>query len=353
MLHKESSKTTLPAFWKGDVYHVLDQLLLPESVKYIPCKTPEDVMNAIVNMNLRGAPLIGAAGSAAAALYFKESKKSTSFDNLLKKLIETRPTAVNLKNVLDEVKKLYKSSLNLQQTELFDIFKKFSKIIHERDNDRNIKMGENGALFLKTFFKGKKLNVLTHCNAGALATCGYGTALGVIRSLHKVGLIEHVWVDETRPYLQGARLTAYEMDLENIPHTVITDSTSAWLMHEGKVDVVITGADRVAMNGDFANKIGTYSLAVNAFYHKLPLVVALPLETFDRNMADGSSIVIEERSDRELLVFNGKRIAPKNSSGLHLGFDIVPASLLTAIVTEKRVLEKPLTEKAIAGLFND
>ncbi|HSW60512.1 MAG TPA: S-methyl-5-thioribose-1-phosphate isomerase, partial [bacterium] len=303
---KDAPGKTPPSFWKDGKYYVLDQLLLPENVKYIECIYPEDVAETIKNMNLRGAPLIGAAGSAAVTLYFNDSRSDKiSFDMLFKMLLETRPTAVNLKNVLEEIKDLYNSNSHLQGKELYNLFRDFSEFVHERDKERNLKMGENGAAFLDSIFKGKKLKILTHCNAGALATCGYGTALGVIRSLNRRNLIEHVWVDETRPYLQGARLTAFEMVSENIPHTVITDSTAAWLMHQKKVDAVITGADRVAANGDLANKIGTYSLAVNARYHGIPFVAAMPLETFDRNIPDGGSIVTEERSDEELLVFNG------------------------------------------------
>jgi methylthioribose-1-phosphate isomerase len=351
---KDVPGKTLPSFWKDDKYYVLDQLLLPENIKYIECLTPEDIADTIINMNLRGAPLIGAAGSAAVALFFKNSvPEESSFKDLLKMLVSTRPTAVNLQNVLEETMTLFNKNAGLPSEEIYSLFRNFSEFVHERDKERNFKMGENGAVFLQSLFNGKKLKILTHCNAGALATCGYGTALGVIRSLNRRNLIEHVWVDETRPYLQGARLTAFEMVSENIPHTVITDSTAAWLMHEKKIDAVITGADRVAMNGDLANKIGTYSLAVNAHHHGIPFLAAMPLETFDRNIPDGGSIVIEERSDEELLVFNGKRISPVTSKGLHLGFDVVPASLVAALITEKKVLKKSITKETVAGLFNE
>ncbi|HNZ54339.1 MAG TPA: S-methyl-5-thioribose-1-phosphate isomerase [bacterium] len=351
---KDVPAKTLPSFWKDDKYYVLDQLLLPENIKYIECSSPENVAETIRNMNLRGAPLIGAAGSAAVALYFNDASiPKDAFNALLKMLLETRPTAVNLKNVLEEIKDTYERNSHLQGKELYNLFRSFSEFVHKRDEERNFKMGENGAVFLESLFNGKKLRILTHCNAGALATCGYGTALGVIRSLNRRNLIEHVLVDETRPYLQGSRLTAFEMVSENIPHTVITDSTAAWLMHKKKIDAVITGADRVAANGDLANKIGTYSLAVNAHHHGIPFLAAMPLETFDRNIPDGHFIVIEERNDEELLVFNGKRIAPELSKGLHLGFDVVPVSLVTALVTEKKVLKKDITQEAISGLFNE
>lgn len=342
------------SFWKGDSYFVLDQLLLPGETSYIECSDPDMVARTIIDMNLRGAPLIGAAASAAVALFFKRKNESgRSFYDVLEMLLNTRPTAVNLKNVLEETKKLFEINSGKTTEELFILFKKFSQLIHDRDKERNLIMGATGADFLERLFDGKKLKILTHCNAGALATCGHGTALGIIRSLNTRGLIEHVWVDETRPYLQGSRLTAFEMVCEKIPHTVITDSTAAWLMHEKKVDAVITGADRVALNGDLANKIGTYSLAVNASHHNIPFIVALPLETLDRTIPNGRSIVIEERSDEELLVFNGMRIAHPDSRGLHLGFDVVPADLIFAIVTEKGVIRKDITESKITGLFNE
>jgi len=345
-------KTPPSSYWESDTYFVLDQLLLPEKTFYIQCRNPLDVAKAITDMNLRGAPLIGAAASAGAALFFRENNNSeSSFYEILEMLQNTRPTAVNLKNVLDEVKILYEKNNHGNQTELFTVFRDFSLIVHKRDIERNLQMGEKGAEYLSGIFNGKKINVLTHCNAGALATCGYGTALGVIRSLHKRGLINQVWVDETRPYLQGSRITAYEMGSESIPHKIITDSTAAWLMSKKLVDVVITGADRVAANGDLANKIGTYSLAVNANFHNIPFVSVMPVETFDMNITDGSRIVIEERSDTELLFFNGKRIAPDSSSGLHLGFDVVPAFLTSAVITEKGIVA-PVSQEGVREMIN-
>jgi len=352
--HSDSGKFPFPAYWKDRDYLVLDQIELPQIVDYIKCSSCEDVAETIRNMNLRGAPLIGAAASAAVALAFKDGfLDKDSFLRVVQLLLETRPTAVNLKNVLDETVELYKRLPTEERSNVFNVFRDFSQEVHRRDIKRNKKMGKLGADHIADLLSGRKINVLTHCNAGALATCGYGTALGVIRALNDQGLIEHVWVDETRPYLQGARLTAFEMCRENIPHKVITDSTAAWLMNRGLVDVVITGADRVSANGDMANKIGTYSLAVNARYHKIPFIGVMPLETFDLSIKTGDQIVIEERSDSELLNFNGKRIAPDGSSGLHLGFDVVPVELVSAIVTEKGVLSEVIDKCSVDGLFNE
>lgn len=340
------------AFWQGDSYFVLDQLLLPHRTAYIECRTPEDVEAAIINMNLRGAPLIGAAASAGTALYFLNAAPPYSFDELIEKLLATRPTAVNLRNVLQESKELYLQNSAKSREELFAVFLNFSKQVHLRDAERNIKMGETGADFVKKrVYKGRKLKILTHCNAGALATCGSGTALSVIRALNRQDLVEKVWVDETRPYLQGARLTAFEMLCEEIPHEIITDSTAGWLMHENEVDLIIIGADRVAANGDLANKIGSYSLAVLASFHKIPFISAMPLETFDLNIPDGKSIIIEKRSDSELLSLNGVRIAHSGCRGLHLGFDVVPAELLFALVTENGVVSDGISAEKISRLF--
>ena len=354
MQHSNSGKFPFPAYWKDRSYFVLDQIKLPQVVEYIQCLSCGDVAETIRNMSLRGAPLIGAAASAAVALAFKDGfLDKDNFQRVVKLLFETRPTAVNLKNVLDETIELYKRLKIEEKSNVFNIFRDFSQEVHRRDLERNKKMGKLGADHIADLFPAGKIKVLTHCNAGALATCGYGTAIGVIRALNDRGLIEHVWVDETRPYLQGARLTAFEMCKENIPHKIITDSTAAWLMKKGLVDVVVTGADRVSANGDMANKIGTYSLAVNARYHKIPFIGVMPLETFDRSIQTGEQIVIEERSDSELLNFNGKRIAPDGSLGLHLGFDVVPAELVSTIVTEKGVLSEVINKCSVNRLFNE
>ncbi len=339
-----------PAFWEGDLYKVLDQIALPEQKIFLEATTMKDVYLAIKEMKLRGAPLIGAAASAGIAFAAREWDE-VSMDNFERDytyLLGSRPTAVNLRNVLDEVRPIVEASLDLTPDELYAVLRKFSIEVHDRDIERNIKIGEAGADYIEKMTGGRKLRISTHCNAGTLATGGYGTALGVIYSLHRRGLVEMVWVDETRPYLQGSRLTAYELGEAGVPHTVITDSTTAWIMKRGEIDVVVIGADRLSANGDFANKIGSYSLAVNAHYHKIPFFTALPLETFDLAIESGDDIVIEERSEEELFMINGRRISPGSSRGLHLGFDVVPADLLTGIVTEFGVIDGSISKESVA-----
>ncbi|MFO7734946.1 MAG: S-methyl-5-thioribose-1-phosphate isomerase, partial [bacterium] len=243
-----------PGFWDGDNYKIIDQTLLPESTLYCKFETCEEVAEAIKFMRLRGAPLIGAAASSGLALSVKKSSFSNlkeNFEKAAELLASTRPTAVNLFTVIKETATLFYDNYkkNLTPEKMFRKLKNFSISIHERDIKRNHKMGKYGAEYTGRIFGEKKLSVITHCNAGALATCGYGTALGVIRALHEKNKIKMVWVDETRPLLQGSRLTAYELEKEDIPFTVITDSAASHVMYEKRADFIITGADRVAANG--------------------------------------------------------------------------------------------------------
>ncbi|BBB32242.1 methylthioribose-1-phosphate isomerase [Thermotomaculum hydrothermale] len=314
---------------------LLDQRKLPFSEEFIVCETAEDVARAIKDMIVRGAPAIGITAAYGFAMGIKEG---LDVDDVYSLLLNTRPTAVNLKWALDRMKNFYKKAGN-------DYFKLLEEVrkIHLEDIEINRKIGENGADLFKS-----KVSILTHCNAGALATGDYGTALGVIRSLHKRGLIKKVLVDETRPYLQGARLTAYEMVKEGIPHFVITDNTSGLLMSRGEVDAVIVGADRIAKNGDTANKIGTFMLAVLANYFNIPFYIAAPVSTFDFSIESGNEIVIEERGRDEVALINGKSIIPEKSPVLHFGFDITPNELITGFITEKGVVKPPfdLLQKA-------
>jgi len=345
-----------PAYWENESYYILDQLELPEKTKFIKAGSVLDVFNAIKNMNLRGAPLIGAAASAGIALAIKEFEQVTllNFDKAYTLLLSSRPTAVNLLNVLNETKTYFLSQYkSCTKQELVAKMIQLSISFHKRDIDRNIKIGTNGSNYIKKLLGNKKLNIITHCNAGALATAGYGTAIGVIRSLFEMNLVNKVWVDETRPYLQGSRLTAYELDQLGIEHTVITDNSASYLMSQNQVDLVVLGSDRMAMNGDFANKIGSYSLAISAKYHNIPYFTALPFETFDLNLKDGSGIVIEQRSEQELLMFNNKRIAPLETSAYHIGFDVVPAELVTGIITEFGVIDGEISSKTIKVFFDN
>ena len=308
----------VPIRWKGDRLELLDQRLLPDQTVYVTCRTAEDVAAAIRDMVVRGAPAIGCAAAFGVAL---SNGSPQSFEVLAK----SRPTAVNLFWALDRMKKA--KDLKAEAEAIFN-----------QDLAANRAMGKLGAELIPN-----KARVMTHCNAGALATAGYGTALGVIRSAKdkKISVI----ANETRPYLQGARLTAYEMVQEGIPVTLITDSMAGHLMSKGEVDVIVVGADRIAANGDTANKIGTYALAVLAKRHGIPFYVAAPLSTFDPKIPDGSHITIEERPGSEVTGYRDRRWAPEGVSVRNPAFDVTPAELITGIITERGVVLSPSREK--------
>jgi len=311
-------KKVEPLRWKGDRLELLDQRLLPDKTRYVVCRTAADVAKAIRDMVVRGAPAIGCAAAFGVVLA-KGSPKAYEV------LAKSRPTAVNLFWALDRMKKA--KDLGAE-----------AKAIYREDLAANREMGRLGAELIP-----EKARVMTHCNTGALATAGHGTALGVIRSSKTKGV--SVIACETRPYLQGARLTAWECMQERIPCTLITDNMAGHLMSRGEVDVVIVGADRIAANGDVANKIGTYSLAVMARRHGIPFYVAAPLSTFDPNIPDGSHIPIEERPGEEVLGYRKARWAPKGVKVRNPAFDVTPAELITAIISEKGVVLSPTREK--------
>jgi methylthioribose-1-phosphate isomerase len=307
-----------PIRWRGDRLELLDQRLLPEKTVYVTCRTAAEVAQAIRDMVVRGAPAIGCAAAFGVAL---DHGSPSSFEILAK----SRPTAVNLFWALDRMKKAKD-------------LKAEAEAIFAEDLAANRAMGRLGAELIP-----QKARVMTHCNAGALATAGYGTALGVIRSAKHKGIT--VIANETRPYLQGARLTAYEMVQEGIPCTLITDSTAGHLMSKGEVDVIVVGADRIAANGDVANKIGTYALAVLAKRHGIPFYVAAPLSTFDPKIPDGSHIPIEERPASEVTGYGETRWAPQGVSVRNPAFDVTPAELITGIICEKGIVLSPNREK--------
>ena len=310
--------TVEPIRWKGDRLELLDQRLLPDQTVYITCRTAAEVAAAIRDMVVRGAPAIGCAAAFGVAL---EGGTKSSFEILAK----SRPTAVNLFWALDRMRKA--KDLKAEAEAIFN-----------EDLAANHAMGRLGAELIPD-----KARVMTHCNAGALATAGYGTALGVIRSAKGKGI--SVIANETRPYLQGARLTAYELVQEGIPCTLITDSMAGHLMSKGEVDVIVVGADRIAANGDTANKIGTYALAVLAKRHGIPFYVAAPISTFDPKIPDGSQIPIEERPADEVTGYRGRRWAPEGVSVRNPAFDVTPAELITGIITERGVVLSPDRKK--------
>jgi methylthioribose-1-phosphate isomerase len=304
---------------------VLDQTKLPHVTHYVTCRTADDVAHSIRSMQVRGAPAIGVAAAYGMAL---AAHAGADLEQTAQKLRSTRPTAVNLQWALDRCL----ANQGGGAEALLDLAHRMA----DEDVAANRRIGAFGLELVPS-----NANVLTHCNAGALATVDYGTALGIVRAAHEAGRGVHVYVDETRPFLQGARLTAYELHQLGVPMTLITDNMAGHFMHRGKVDLVVVGADRVAANGDVANKIGTYSLAVLARENGIPFYVAAPTSTIDLSIETGADIPIEERSASEVLQFGGMAIAPEGVEAAHPAFDVTPARLVTAIITERGVLRPP------------
>ena len=310
-----------PLRWDGKVLSLLDQRLLPREVRWVDCRTSDEVAEAIRSMLVRGAPAIGVSAAFGMAM---ASQQGADLQEAAKVLKDSRPTAVNLAWAVD---RMLAASGDLTAEAVR---------ICEEDVESNRRIGQYGAELL-----GAQATVLTHCNAGALATAGYGTALGVIRAAIEVGKRIAVFADETRPYLQGARLTAWELQQDNIDVTLITDNMAGHFFQQGAFDAVIVGADRIAANGDTANKIGTYTVAVLAHAHRVPFYVAAPRSTIDSACPDGAGIPIEERSADEVVSMFGERMAPEGIHVRHPAFDVTPARLITAIITDEGVFRPP------------
>ncbi len=331
--------------WQDNQLYLLDQRKLPQEQTVIILETVADVAQAITDMVVRGAPAIGITAAYGVVLAAKAAYKAapnnwqTLIETDLQLLAQARPTAVNLIWALERMKACFTKNARKPIYPLLEEAKR----IQQEDIDANRRMGDLGAALLPS-----NCRVLTHCNAGALATGGYGTALGVIRSAYAAGKISQVYADETRPWLQGARLTAWELLQDNIPVTLLADSAAAALMQQKRVDWIIVGSDRITANGDVANKIGTYSLAVLARQHGIKFMVAAPTSTVDMNLTDGSQIVIEERAIDEVLTIGGQSIAPSGAKAWNPSFDVTPATLVDVIVTEKGVVEQPTTERLAA-----
>ncbi len=328
--------------WKGDRVRILDQRRLPQEVHYLDCRDFASVGRAIRSMAIRGAPAIGVAAAMGIALAGKKIR-SRQPEAFLKRLSDactamrgTRPTAVNLFWAVDRMKKIIDEVHTRGVDQTKEMLVKEALRILEEDVEINRKIGMYGKSLIR-----EGDGVLTHCNAGALATGGYGTALGVIYAARDEGKKFHVCVDETRPLLQGCRLTAWELIQERIPATVITDSMAGALMMKGKINLVVVGADRIARNGDTANKIGTYGVAVLSKWHGIPFYVAAPTSTLDLTLASGSDIPIEERDIREVTHFRGAPIAPEGIRAINPAFDVTPGSLIHGIITEKGIVRKP------------
>ena len=331
-----------PIRWSGEELLLLDQTLLPEREVWLPCRCPEDVAGAIRRLSVRGAPAIGVA--AAYGLVVGADDFGAAYDLLL----ATRPTAVNLRWALEQGRALHDRCIEAgERDELRARLLDWARDLHRQDVEANRRIGRFGR---ELFEQGDR--VLTHCNAGALATAGYGTAIGVVEAAWSAGRLASVWVDETRPLLQGSRLTTWELARLEIPHRLITDNSAGAIIARGWVQKIVVGADRIAANGDVANKVGTYSVAVLAARHGVPFYVAAPLSTIDRDTASGSDIPIEERDAEEVVHAFGKRIAPRGTEALNLAFDITPAELVTALITDAGVLRPPYRE-SITGAFSE
>ena len=331
--------------WKNNFVRLIDQIRLPDKEVYVDCRNYEEVAQAIEKMIVRGAPAIGVTAAFGIALGAVKSKADTigkfkaEFDKICYRLSITRPTAVNLFWAIDRMKEVFIKNSKCPPDEIKRLLLKEAKTVCEEDIKINKLIGMHGS---KLINNGD--TVLTHCNAGALATAGFGTALGVIRASVNDGKKIAVIADETRPFLQGARLTAWELLKDKIPVTLICDNMAGYFMSKGEISKVIVGADRIASNGDVANKIGTYTVAVLAKEHNIPFYVAAPISTIDPKMKNGKFIPIEERNPLEITTIKGKPIAPQKVRVKNPAFDVTPNCYISAIITEKGILRKPYSE---------
>lgn len=335
--------------WKKDKLIMVDQRRLPFKEVYVECRDHEEVARAIEKMVIRGAPAIGVAAALAVALGVLRLRPGEQvrgkFEAILKRLNRTRPTARNLFWALERMRNVFETAKGLPLPRLKKRLIDEALAMEKEDILTNKKIAQHGVDLIED-----RDSILTHCNAGGLATSGYGTALGIIRRAHEAGKKIHVFVDETRPFLQGARLTVWELERLGIPFTLITDSMAGWLMKVGEVKGVLIGADRIARNGDAANKIGSYSLAVLARHHRIPFYVAAPLSTFDFSLSSGAKIPIEERPAEEVRRAAGRPITLPHVRVRNPAFDVVPGRLITAIVSEKGIARPPY-RRSLAAWF--
>jgi methylthioribose-1-phosphate isomerase len=339
--------------WQSDAVVMVDQRKLPGQEVYLSCRTAPEVARAIKTMVIRGAPAIGVAAAMGIALGMRRSKArgtrqyAVEFNKICDLMAGTRPTAVNLFWAIDRMKRALAAGVQAGES-VADLTRRFEReavAIHDEDVESCRAMGRFGAAIVPDAAR-----ILTHCNAGALATAGYGTALGVVRAAAERGKVRRVYADETRPFLQGARLTAWELVRDHVPTTVITDGMAGSLMRRGEVDVVVVGADRIAANGDVANKVGTYTVAILAQAHDVPFYVAAPLSTIDLATPDGTGIPIEERNGREMTHFGSARLTPEGAQVWNPSFDVTPAHLVSGIITERGIARPPYGE-SLAALF--
>ena len=328
--------------WTGEGVVMIDQTRLPSEELYVTCRNYMEVADAIRTMIIRGAPAIGVAAAMGVALGVAQADPENldaQFACICDELASTRPTAVNLFWGIDRMKRLYGSLRHLPWEQIRDRLIAEAMLVREEDIEINKSIGRHGAPLVPD---GR--TVLTHCNAGALATAGYGTALGVVRAAVEAGKDIDVYADETRPFLQGARLTVWELQRDGIKATLITDNMAGHFLHAGRIGCVIVGADRIAANGDVANKIGTYGVAVLAKENDVPFYVAAPVSTLDLTLPDGTHIPIEERAAAEVTHLQGVRVAPEGTEVRNPAFDVTPNRYVTAIITERGVARAPYRE---------
>ena len=346
---KNSEETFSPIRWATDHLLLLDQTKLPREEVWLECRQPEDVAAAIYRLSVRGAPAIGVSAAYGLVVGLQSGAPEVDlqerFDEVAELLGATRPTAVNLRWALDRGREVFADVVGEGREAAIAKLLEWAHRVHADDIEANKRIGAFGAELFAVDDR-----VLTHCNTGALATAGYGTALGVIQSSWAAGKVEMVWVDETRPLLQGARLTAWELQSLGIPFRVVTDSSAGSLMSRGLVDRIVVGADRIAANGDTANKIGTYPLAVLAERHGVPFYVAAPISTIDRATATGEQIPIEERDPTEVKEVFGTEVTPSTADAANFAFDVTPNDLISGIITDVGVLRAPY-ERSIIEAF--
>ena len=345
-------ETFSPIRWTDDKgLELLDQTLLPREETWLHCQQPEDVAAAIYRLSVRGAPAIGVSTAYGLVVGLQSRGEGDDLERRFSEVSEllgaTRPTAVNLRWALERGRKVFDEHVGEGKEAVLEALLEWAKKVHAADIRSCMQIGSFGAELFSADDR-----VLTHCNTGALATGGYGTALGVITASHEQGKVSNVWVDETRPLLQGARLTSWELERLGIPYKLVTDSSVGTLMSRDLVDRVVLGADRIAANGDTANKIGTYTVAVVAARHNVPFYVAAPLSTIDQRTPTGSDIPIEERDEEELRRVFEATISPENAPAANFAFDVTPNELIAAIITDVGVLRPPFTE-SIAKAFEE
>lgn len=349
---KTTEQIFSPIRWVDNHLQLLDQTRLPSEEVWLDCRQPEEVAAAICRLSVRGAPAIGVSAAYGLVVGLASGDEGADlrerFSEVSDLLGKTRPTAVNLRWALDRGQVVFDSVAGKGRQAAISALLEWAHRVHAADIESNKRLGAHGAELFAP-----QDRVLTHCNTGALATAGYGTALGVIQASWAAGKVKMVWVDETRPLLQGARLTAWELQSLGIPYRVVTDSSAGSLMARGLVDRIVVGADRIAANGDTANKIGTYPLAVLAARHEVPFYVAAPVSTIDGEASTGDEIPIEERDPMEVKEVFGTKVAPNEADAANFAFDVTPNDLITAIITDRGVLRSPYEESIAAALSKE